>query len=52
MILSPHDGKLFYKLFLPLLVYANERFQIPEPIDIPEEQCLNQDAMVQTAEQL
>jgi hypothetical protein len=52
MTLSNQDGKLFFKLFLSLLDYANERFEMEDPIYLPEEELLNQEAMVLTAQKL
>ena len=33
MVLSPEDGRLFYKLFLPLLVYVDETYKMHK--DLP-----------------
>jgi len=37
MRLSKEDVKLFYRLYNPLLVYANKKFKIIEGIDSPED---------------
>lgn len=33
VVLSPEDGRLFYKLFLPLLVYVDETYKMHK--DLP-----------------